>query len=71
MAIEDLAIASQPGEPALNEKSETYVEDASDLENPVITSAKYAILVSIDFCSRIPNFFHKHFAENRYHPSQQ
>jgi hypothetical protein len=54
MAIEVPFVAvGQPEEPALNEKSDAYaeVEHTSSSANPVIESAEFAFLVSVDLLS--------------------
>jgi hypothetical protein len=52
MAIEVLAIANQPEEAALNEKSDAYAEYTSNSANPVVESAEFALLVSVGRYSR-------------------
>jgi len=56
MAIEvpPVAVLGQPEEPVLNEKSDAYAEYTSSSANPVIESAEFALLVSVDRCSLFP-----------------
>jgi hypothetical protein len=51
-------------EPTLNEKSDVYAEHTSSSANPVIESAEFALLVSVDLFSlsslRVTKTFQKY-----------
>jgi hypothetical protein len=69
MSEEALVLAGLHGEPAFNEKSEECVEDTNDSKNPVIKSAEFALLVSVDLTFGF--FFFKHSVENQYHTNKR